>query len=166
VPGDLSADLYPDGVIVYDDDRGTAAFAIVVEPQLKYDGKKLFSWPAYVSLVRNIYRCPTYLLVICPRRSVADRYAKLDIELGHPGFTLQLLVLGPECFPVVRTHAEARAEPERPCCPASPTATCARPATPRFFAIDQVASHNYELAVLYHDVVMAALPWQIRSWTG
>lgn len=42
-PNDLSATLAADRVVVYDDDSGTATFAVIVEPQLKFDDKKLFS---------------------------------------------------------------------------------------------------------------------------
>lgn len=49
--------------------------------------------------------------MVTPVASVA-RWAAQPIELGHPGWDLKPLVLGPAQIPVVASAAEARAAPE------------------------------------------------------
>lgn len=119
--------------------------------------------PAYVALARYTHRCPTYLLVVCTKTTVAERYAKQIIKLGHPGFNLRLLVLGPEGYPIVNTHTEARAEPELAVLSGIAHGDLDDARDAAFYAIDLIAIHDQNLAALYHDVVMAALPKRIRK---
>jgi hypothetical protein len=51
------------------------------------------------------------LMVVAPDAAVA-RWCARPIELGHPGFVLQPLVLGPEAIPVIVDEQAARADPE------------------------------------------------------
>jgi hypothetical protein len=51
------------------------------------------------------------LLVVAPDEAVA-RWCAQPIALGHPGFTLQPLVAGPEAIPVLVDEREARKDPE------------------------------------------------------
>jgi hypothetical protein len=85
--------------------------AVVVEVQLNRDADKRRAWPVYVTTLYARHGCPAMLLVVCPRRGVAAWCAK-SIALGHPGFVLTPMVLGPGEIPVVTDVAQARQQPE------------------------------------------------------
>src|SRR5690606_16761576 len=51
------------------------------------------------------------LLVVAPDAAVA-RWCARPIELGHPGFVLRPLVLGPQAIPVIVDEQAAREDPE------------------------------------------------------
>jgi len=51
------------------------------------------------------------LLVVAPDAAVA-RWCAQPIELGHPGFMLQPLMMGPKSIPVILDEAVARGDPE------------------------------------------------------
>ena len=91
--------------------EGKPCFAIVVEVQLRRDEDKRGSWPVYLTHLRARVGCPTALLVVAPDAAVA-RWCAQPIEVGHPGFTLHPLVLGPESIPVVVDEQQARQAPE------------------------------------------------------
>ncbi len=84
---------------------------IVIEPQLKYDPDKQYSWPGYLGVLFSKHRCPVYLLVVTPGRATARKCAE-PIDQGHPGLVLKPLVLGPEAFEPLTEPAAARASPE------------------------------------------------------
>jgi hypothetical protein len=83
---------------------------IVVEVQRDQKERKRFTWPEYVASLRSRHECPVMLLVVCPRQSVADWYAE-PIRLGHPGFALHPLVVGPDDIPVVTEPGAVAASP-------------------------------------------------------
>jgi hypothetical protein len=91
--------------------QGRPVQAIVVEVQLKKDEDKRATWPLYLASLRSRVGCPTALLVVAPGRTVA-RWAAEPIELGHPGFVLRPLVMGPDALPVITDPARLAAEPE------------------------------------------------------
>jgi hypothetical protein len=91
--------------------RGRAVLGIVVEVQLRRDRRKRLTWPLYLATLRARLGCPTVLLVVTPDSRVG-RWSARPIELGHPGFVLAPLVVGPEAVPVVTDPAEARRAPE------------------------------------------------------
>jgi hypothetical protein len=105
VPTEYRADLV---VLLLD---GKPVFAIVVEVQLSRDEDKRRTWPVYLTSLRSRVSCPTALLVVVPDAAVA-RWCAQPIALGHPGFTLQPLVAGPEAIPVLVDEREARQDPE------------------------------------------------------
>jgi hypothetical protein len=105
VPTEYRADLV---VLLLD---GKPIFAIVVEVQLSRDEDKRKSWPLYLTSLRSRVGCPTALLVVAPDAAVA-RWCAQPIELGHPGFILQPLVMGPDAIPVVLDEQVARKDPE------------------------------------------------------
>ena len=72
--------------------------AVVVEAQLGRDQDKQWTWPVYLITLRARLRCPTVLLVVCVEATTAT-WCATPIELGHPGFTLCPLVLGPDRMP-------------------------------------------------------------------
>ncbi|WP_281404373.1 hypothetical protein [Pyxidicoccus fallax] len=105
VPTEYRADLV---VLLWE---GRPVFAIVVEVQLSRDEDKHKTWPLYLSSLRSRVDCPTALLVVAPDAAVA-RWCARPIELGHPGFVLRPLVVGPDAIPVLTDVQEARREPE------------------------------------------------------
>src|SRR4051812_7069751 len=105
VPTEYRADLV---VLLLD---GKPIFAIVVEVQLSRDEDKRKSWPMYLTSLRSRVGCPTALLVVAPDAAVAH-WCGQPIELGHPGFMLQPLVMGPEAIPVILDEQAAREDPE------------------------------------------------------
>ena len=106
VPTEYRADLV---VLLLD---GRPVFAIVVEVQLARDPDKRRTWPVYLSNLRARLDCPTALLVVTADEATAT-WAGQPIDLGHPGFVLRPLVMGPGSVPVVTDEQEARAAPER-----------------------------------------------------
>lgn len=156
VPTEYRADL----VVLLRD--GKPVYAIVVEVQLRRDESKRKTWPLYLTSLRSRVECPTALLVVAPDASVA-RWCARPIALGHPGFALRPLVMGPDAVPVITDAKRAREEPE--------------------LAVLSVMSHGEEEAAfrigkaalsgargleddrlrLYSDLVMASLGKAARS---
>ncbi|MBI4701227.1 MAG: hypothetical protein HY744_08730, partial [Deltaproteobacteria bacterium] len=91
--------------------EGKPVLGIVVEVQLAPDEDKRLTWPLYLAGLRARLRCPVCLLVVAPRRAVA-RWCARPIALGHPGFVLRPLVLGPDAVPLVTAVEQAAAAPE------------------------------------------------------
>ena len=89
---------------------GTQA-AVIVEMQRHRDERKRFTWPQYIASVRAELECDAFLLVVASDDGVAE-WARAPISLGHPGLTLQPVVLGPSQIPLVTDRAEARRFPE------------------------------------------------------
>ena len=85
--------------------------AIVVEAQLGTDVDKRWSWPVYLAGLRARLRCDVVLVVVTNTAAMA-RWALTPIPMGHPGWTLVPLVLGPGAVPVVRDEATAARAPE------------------------------------------------------
>ncbi|MFD3688921.1 hypothetical protein ACFWTE_29360 [Nocardiopsis sp. NPDC058631] len=90
--------------------RSDNLMGIVVEVQRDQKERKRFTWPEYVAALRSRHECPVTLLVVCPKQSVADWYAE-PIHLGHPGFVLRPLVVGPDDIPVVTEPGTVAASP-------------------------------------------------------
>ena len=90
------------------------------------NGDKLRSWPRYVVWQWAASECPTYLLVVTPSRRV-ERWASKPIALGHPGFTLAPIVLGPSNVPSLRDRQERAQAPSSPYSPPSSTAMALTP---------------------------------------
>ena len=105
VPTEYRADLV---VLLVD---GRPVMAIVVEVQLGPDDDKRWTWPIYLAALRARLRCPVTLLVVTHTASTT-RWASQPIDLGHPGFTLRPLVLGPNAVPFVTSEAAAALAPE------------------------------------------------------
>jgi hypothetical protein len=80
--------------------------SVIVEVQRTRDIKKRKSWPVYLTTLRGRLDCDTVLLVVCPDKGVA-RWCAQPIRIGHPGFTLEPLVCGPEEIPMITDPAVA-----------------------------------------------------------
>ncbi|MEO3873671.1 hypothetical protein ABGB18_33085 [Nonomuraea sp. B12E4] len=98
-----------DSVVVMIDKKPVSA--VVLEVQRKYDSKKHWSWPVYLATLRGRVKCPCILLVFCPSRREAIKCAE-PIDIGHPGWTLHPIVLGPDEVPMVTELDRAIANPE------------------------------------------------------
>nr|WP_218908875.1 hypothetical protein [Nocardiopsis sinuspersici] len=83
---------------------------IIVEVQRDEKERKRFTWPEYVAALRSRHECPVALLTVCPGQAVADWYAE-PIRLGHPGFVLRPLVVGPSGIPAVTDPEEVGRRP-------------------------------------------------------
>ena len=100
----------PDGAVLLR--AGTEnALAVVVEQQARWDSDKFWTWPVYLTTVREQLRCPTLLLVLCPTDKAARDCAG-RIPLGQPGNTVTPSVVGPSQIPVVTDPEQARDMPE------------------------------------------------------
>ena len=105
------AEYRSDALSVLRDLAGAVAAGVIVEVQLSADTDKRRTWPLYVAAARASLGCPVTLLVLAPDPAVA-RWASQPIELGHPGFVLQPVVIGYAQIPRIRDAAAARAAPE------------------------------------------------------
>jgi hypothetical protein len=105
-PKELRADL-----IVVLRKRGKPVLGIILEVQLARKSRKRWTWPAYLTHLRDRLRCPVCLLVVAPDERVA-RWCARKIEIGHPGFTLTPEVIGPGLVPRVTDPEVARKDPE------------------------------------------------------
>jgi len=135
----------------------------VVEAQLSWDGTKRWSWPVYLATLRARLRCPAVLLVVCADAKMAT-WCAAPIDLGHPGWTLSPLVLGPDRVPVVTDLDEARRAPEL----AVLSAMAHGNHPDRFKVLDALFSGFGTLdkarVTLYSDVVWDALPEAARHY--
>ncbi|MBC7300483.1 MAG: hypothetical protein H5T78_05965 [Nocardia sp.] len=81
------------------DDR----FLMVVEAQSCADDSRPDAWSYYVTFLRNKYKLPVILVVICHDHATA-RWATTPMKLGHAfwtAITLHPLVLGPHNVPAI-----------------------------------------------------------------
>ncbi|XXY44926.1 hypothetical protein WME91_33500 [Sorangium sp. So ce269] len=108
VPSDRRADVI---VVLLVGEQQRPAMAIVVEVQLGVDPDKPYVWPVYVTQTRARHRCPAWLLAVTVDAEIA-RWCARPIEMGHPGWMLTPLVLGPAGVPVVTDAEQAKAAPE------------------------------------------------------
>jgi hypothetical protein len=96
VPAELKADIV---TVIYDKATSEALLLVVIEPQGREDSAKKFSWPAYLANLRQAHRCESaVLIVVCWDAAEADKCRKA-IPMGHPGYTLVPVVLGPRNGP-------------------------------------------------------------------
>ena len=107
LPIEFRADL----VLELRDASGAIVLAIILEVQRDEDPDKLYSWPAYVVVVRSKKRCPAIVLVVAPDADVA-RWAAQPIDLGLGLGSIRPLVLGPASVPEVTDPEEAAREIE------------------------------------------------------
>lgn len=140
---------------------GTPVLAVVVEAQLGRAGGKRWSWPVYLTTLRARLHCPTVLLVICPDAGTAG-WCATPIDLGHPGWVLVPLVMGPDRVPVVTDVEQARSVPELAVL--SALAHGADPGREKVLhaLLAGLAAVDEEHASMYSDVVFAALPAAAR----
>ncbi len=134
--------------------------AVVVERQHDRDKEKRASWPAYLVNLHVRLECPAVLVVLCPDDAMA-RWCAKPISIGHPGFVLRPLVIGPGNTPVVTDVEQARAMPEL----AVLSAYAHGDTDPRTLktvveALDSTAPKN---RTFYYDYVLAGLQEAARK---
>lgn len=157
-PTEYRADL----VLVFDDARARPAFAVVLEAQLAPDPRKRFTWPVYTAAERARLECPTLLLVVTVDPAAAA-FARAAIDLGHPGFVLRPVVLGPDVVPYVEDDGEAARAPELAVLSALAHAEGPRGRAVARAAIAAAAHLDEERARLYADLVLSALGAAARA---
>lgn len=136
--------------------------AVIVEIQLRPDKAKRRTWPVYLTTLHARLRCPAMLIVISPDNTCAAWCAK-PIRIGHPGWELRPLVLGPRQVPVVTDVAQATDNPEL-----SLLSVMAHGEDPQHDKIFDSFLHalrtvEEERVSLYADLVLAALPAATRK---
>ncbi|TDC59021.1 hypothetical protein E1200_32620, partial [Actinomadura sp. GC306] len=104
------AELRCDATILLDEPKAPT-HSVIVESQLKYKPDKIFSWPAYLALLRLRHRCGATLLVFCPNQSVAQACGA-PIDMGHPNWVLEPLTVHPGMLPPITDPEQARRLPE------------------------------------------------------
>jgi hypothetical protein len=87
------------------------AQVFIVEAQGDIKKAKRRTWPMYGAGMHARWDCPVLLVVIAPRRRVAER-ARRPIDLGFGRFVLHPFVIGPDEIPVITDVDEARRSPE------------------------------------------------------
>ena len=166
VAGDLPklkpAERRADAVVLLHREPDRPVMAVIVEVQLKKDERKRRSWPDYLTGLYSRYDCPAILLVVCPGRGTAAWAAK-SIAIGHPGFVLRPLVLGPDLVPVITGIAEAVAVPELAVLSGIAHGTDKAVRDAAFAAVAAIAAQDTDLAALYAEVIVAELPKALRK---
>jgi hypothetical protein len=154
---DLTPTEYRADVVVVLANSETPVLAVVVEVQLGRDKGKRWSWPVYLATLRARLRCATVLLIVCTDTATAT-WCAAPIELGHPGWTLSPLVLGPERVPVVTDADEAARDPELAVLSAMTHGGRPDRTDVLRALVSALAAVDEELATLYSDLVLDALP--------
>ena len=166
VAGDLPklkpADRRADAVVLLHREPDRPVTAIIVEVQLKKDERKRRSWPDYLTGLHSRYDCPAILLVVCPARGTGA-WAAEPIAIGHPGFVLRPLVLGPDLVPVITDIVEAVAVPELAVLSGIAHGTDKAVRDAAFAAVAAIAAQDTDLAALYAEVIVAELPKALRK---
>jgi hypothetical protein len=133
---------------------------VAVDVQLRPDEDKQRTWPAALGLVIDRLHCAAVLLVASPSAAVAQ-WCATPIHLGHPGFTLTPLVLGPDQVPVVTDAYLARQHPERAML--SAIMHSEHPKRDQIFRSLLTALDNHDDGTRYADLVLTALPTAARA---
>jgi hypothetical protein len=159
---DLTPTEYRADAVVVLTNGGQRVLAVVVEVQLGRDGDKRWTWPVYLATLRGRLRCPTVLLVVCVEASTAG-WCAVPIDLGHPGWILRPLVLGPDRVPLITDVDRANQNPELAML--SAMAHVKHPDWEKiaYAMITAVKAIEHKIGNLYTDVVLAALPAAARA---
>ncbi len=158
VPTEYRADAV---VVLTDGDQ--PVLAVVIEIQLGRDGGKRWSWPVYLATLRSRLRCSVVLLVLCSTTRIAD-WCAVPIDLGHPGWVLRPLVVGPDRVPVVTEPADAERSPELAVLSAMAHGAEQGHGEKVLSALlAGLRSIDDEHLTRYHDLVLAALPAAARA---
>lgn len=156
----LAPTEYRADAVVLLTDNDIPVMAIIVEVQLGRDADKRWSWPTYLTTLRARYQCPTALLVLSLDPAIAS-WCREPITLG-PGSTVAPQVIGPGNVPTVVDPAQARSEPELTVLSALAHAADPAPTSLLNALLVALGEVKPELANLYCDLVLAALPAAAR----
>jgi hypothetical protein len=142
--------------------QGKPVFGIVVEVQLGRDDDKRYTWPLYAAALRAAHRCPTCVMVVTPDAAVAT-WAAQAIDTGLPGSSFTPLVLGPGAVPWVTDVEEARRSPELAVLSAQAHGESEQAIEVAVAALAAAAGLDDERAMLYNDLVLAAVSTAARA---
>ena len=146
-----------DAVFILRGDDDAPVTGVIVEVQRGRDPAKRRSWPLYIAALHADLGCPVFLLVLAPDPGVAH-WASQPIELGHPAFQLTPIALAFNQIPRVRDRRDARRLPALAVLSAlaHPTLDVAEA------AVDAISDLPEDLARLYLDAILMALPDAVR----
>lgn len=99
-----------DALLTLVDTNAKPVLAVVIEVQLSPKLDKRYRWPVYLTTIRDRYRCPTFVLVVCTSHAVAAWSAE-PIHLSR-GSVITPLVLGPNQVPVITDPTQVTNHPE------------------------------------------------------
>lgn len=136
--------------------------AVVVEVQLSVDTDKAWSWPLYLASLRARLRCGVALLVVTTDEAVAE-WAARPVEMGHPGFLLAPLVVGPKGVPLVRDEEHAQRDPELAVLSALVHGRDVQAAEVAMAALNAARQLDDNRAALYVDLVLAHISGATRA---
>ncbi|SJZ71667.1 hypothetical protein SAMN02745673_01182 [Marinactinospora thermotolerans DSM 45154] len=161
-PGDLTdcepTEYRADAVVTLRSDG--PVLAVVVEIQRGRDPGKRLTWPVYLATVRARLNCPAVLLVLCPDESTAT-WCGSPIDMGHPGWVLTPLAVGPDTIPALTDPERAVRSPEL-----AVLSALAHGEDPRVLDALEHSLRSIDDARmrLYTDYVLAALPETARKY--
>ena len=92
--------------------EGEPVLTIVFEHQLWIDRAKRSTWPLYLVSARHDAGCDAWLIILTTDETI-ERWARTPIAIGHPGFELRPLVLGPSSTERLTDPKIARSDPLR-----------------------------------------------------
>jgi hypothetical protein len=99
-----------DAVLLFGEDDGPLA-AIIAEVQNDFSRRKLYTYPAYWTLARAKYECPTLVVIVALDPDVAAAYrAPIDLGFGR-GFVTPVVVSA-DNIPRITDRELARAYPQ------------------------------------------------------
>ena len=133
-----------------------ARVVTVVEVQLQRDADKRRSWPTYVASLWYRHGCPAILLVVTVSDAVA-RWCARPIALGHPGFDLTPVVIGPSRLLALCEQAGAAIHPELALLAAMAASRTERALETATRAAEQALSLPVDRQYAYLDLLMAAM---------
>ena len=122
---------------------------------------KRAAWPRYTVWQWANTGLPAYLVVVTPSRAV-ERWASQPIPIGHPGFVLSPIVLGPSNMPVIEREL-GLAVPELAVVSAIVHGRGARAEEVATLALEAVLALDPERRKLYVDAVLAVLRPGVRQ---
>ncbi|MFC9898390.1 hypothetical protein ACFVMC_32265 [Nocardia sp. NPDC127579] len=160
-PGELHLDI-----VVVGSRADKPEYAIIHEVQNSCTGDELdriaFSWPAYITHVRQRLHCPVVLLAFCPDERSATKIAT-PIDTGHPGFVFSPRTYWPGVLPAVTTVAEADQWPELALLSAPGHLGESERHDVLAMALEAMQHLEPDKRVLYHDYISTCVPKRYRK---
>ena len=150
VPTEYAADL-----VVALKRGDNASLGLVIEIQRSRELQKRYAWPYYVAALRARLRCPVVLVVVTPNKAM-EGWCRAEISLGHPGFALKPVVLGPSNVPLIQSAEEA-SSPEMAVLSAVAHGAEDGGLRAALVAFELISGLDGEVVAIYHDLVMRAL---------
>jgi hypothetical protein len=92
VPDEFRADMV---TVIRAKETGEPLLLVVIESQGRKDDEKNFAWPAYLANLRAAHRCRSSVLIVICRDAAEAEKCRQEIRMGHPGFVLVPIVIGP-----------------------------------------------------------------------